>query len=90
MCYVWGMGEVASRELRNDTRALLARVEAGEAVTITVSGRPVAVLQPVGRRPRWLPREAFVRRVVEQPADPGLTAELSQLLPETTDDLPLG
>jgi antitoxin (DNA-binding transcriptional repressor) of toxin-antitoxin stability system len=30
------MGEVASRELRNNTRALLRRVEAGEAVTMEV------------------------------------------------------
>ncbi len=51
------MTEVASRELRNATRALLARVEAGEDVTITVDGRAVAVLRPIGRRPRWLARE---------------------------------
>lgn len=44
------MSEVASRELRNDTAGVLRRVRAGEDVTITVSGRPVAVLTPV--RPR--------------------------------------
>ena len=38
--------DVASRELRNNTRELLDRVEAGETITITVEGRPVAVLQP--------------------------------------------
>ena len=38
------MGSVASRELRNRTRSLLDRVEAGESITITVDGRPVAVL----------------------------------------------
>ena len=42
------MAEVASRELRNNTRAVLDRVEAGEAVTITVDGRPVARLEPIG------------------------------------------
>jgi prevent-host-death family protein len=83
------MSEVASRELRNNTRGLLNRVEAGEAITITVDGRPIAVLQPVGRRPRWLGRNEFVRRVLPHQADPALAAELSALIPDTTDDLPL-
>ncbi|HZN43618.1 MAG TPA: type II toxin-antitoxin system prevent-host-death family antitoxin [Actinomycetota bacterium] len=84
------MSEVASRELRNNTRALLDRVEAGEAVTITVAGRPVAVLRPLPRRERWLSREEFVRTIAAHQADPGLTAELRELAGETTDDLPFG
>ena len=83
------MTEVASRDLRNNTRGLLDRVEAGEAITITVDGRPVAVLQPVGRRPAWLAREEFVRRVLAQQADPGLAGELADLTSDTTDDIPL-
>ncbi len=83
------MSNVASRELRNNTRALLARVEAGEAVTITVNGRPVAILQPVGRRPRWLPREEFVHRIGSRQADAGLRRDLADLAPDSTDDLPL-
>jgi prevent-host-death family protein len=82
------MSEIASRELRNNTRALLDRVAAGESVTITVDGRPVAVLQPVGRRPRWLSREEFVRRILSHQADPGLIDALRELAPDTTDDLP--
>lgn len=82
------MTEVASRELRNNTRALLDRVEAGEAVTITVAGRPVAVLQPLARRARWLTREEFVRTILEHQADPGLADELRELAGDTTDDLP--
>lgn len=82
------MAEVASRELRNNTRALLERVEAGEPITITVGGRPVAVLQPVGRRPRWLGRNEFVRRVGSHQADPALERDLAELAPDTTDDLP--
>lgn len=81
------MAEVASRELRNNTRALLDRVAAGEVVTITVGGRPVAVLQPLGRRPRWLERDEFVRRIGSNQADPGLTQDLAELAPDTTDDL---
>jgi len=83
------MTEVASRELRNNTRGLLDRVEAGEPVTITVDGRPVAVLQPVGRRPNWVSPDEFTRRVLRRQADPGLAQDLEALAPDTTDDLPL-
>jgi prevent-host-death family protein len=82
------MAEVASRELRNNTRSLLERVEAGETVTITVDGRPVALLQPMGRRPRWLGLEEFVRRIGSHQADPGLRRDLADLAPGSTDDLP--
>lgn len=84
------MNEVPSRELRNNTRALLDRVEAGQTVTVTVDGRPVAVLQPVRRRPRWLGREEFVRGVLPYQADPGLAGELRELALEMTDEAPLG
>jgi prevent-host-death family protein len=81
------MSEIASRELRNDTRAVLARVEAGEPVTITVNGRAVAVLQPIGERRRWIGRNPFVALLAQ--ADAELTSELAELAPDTTDDLPL-
>lgn len=80
------MTMVASRELRNNTRELLERVEAGEDVTITVSGRPVAVLRPVGSPSTWIPRQAFVNRLGGRQADPGLARELAELSPDSTDD----
>jgi len=80
--------DVASRELRNNTRELLDRVEAGETITVTVQGRPVAVLHPISRRRRWLPRDEFVRLVVDHQADAALARELGSLAPDTTDDLP--
>lgn len=83
------MSEVASRELRNHTRQLLERVETGEEVTITVNGRPVAVLRPLGSRSQWLSRRDFVRRVAPHQADPGLRRDLAELAPDDTDDLPL-
>ena len=82
------MAEAASRELRNNTRSLLERVEAGESVTITVDGRPVAVLEPLARRPRWLSRDEFVRRVLPRQADAALSDVLRDLAPDTTDELP--
>ena len=82
------MSQVASRELRNNTRSLLERVGAGESVTITVDGRPVAVLAPLGRRPHWLGREEFVHRIGHRQADPALRRDLTDLAADTTDDLP--
>lgn len=83
------MTEIASRELRNDTRGLLRRVEAGEDVTITVDGRPVAVLRPIAARPRWMTGSELFLRLSRHQSDPGLTNELADLAPDTTDDLPL-
>ncbi len=79
------MIEIPARELRNDVGAVLRRVEAGESLRITVSGRPVAVLVPLPRRPRFLPWQEL--DLEGHQADPGLTAELAELLPDTTDDV---
>ena len=81
------MVEVASRELRNDTRGLLRRVEAGEDVVITVDGRQVAALRPIGHRRQWLSRSEFVHRFSGRQADRALADELRDLAPDTTDDL---
>ena len=75
MCYDRRMTEVASRELRNNTRKLLRRVEAGEDVVITVDGRPVALLRPVASRARWISKREFVHRVVPRQADAKLDQE---------------
>jgi prevent-host-death family protein len=82
------MGEVASRDLRNRTRDLLDRVSAGERITITVDGRPVAVLGPVARRGRWMARSQFAERVLTHQADPQLADDLTALAGDCTDDLP--
>ncbi len=88
MCYGRRMAMVASRELRNNTRGLLDRVAAGETLTITVDGRPVAVLNPVVQRRRSIPSDEFFAALDGAQADPGLTADLRDLLgDETTDDL---
>lgn len=83
------MAEVASRELRNQTRSLLDRVAGGETVTITVEGRPVAQLQPVSQRPRWIARNHLTNEILEQQADSGLSSELADIAGERTDDAPL-
>jgi prevent-host-death family protein len=83
------MTEVASRELRNSTRSLLDRVLAGETLTITVDGRPTAVLAPIGRRPRWVTRSEFTSNVLARRADPQLAHDLDELAGEMTDESPL-
>ena len=49
------MTTIGLRELRQQASEIVRRVEAGEAVTITVSGRPSARLVPVAPRAwrRW-------------------------------------
>lgn len=82
------MTEIAARELRNNTADVLRRVEAGEQVTITSRGRPVAELtpvRPVRRRP--ITRAELTRRLVRAQADSGLREDLAVLAGDTTDDL---
>jgi prevent-host-death family protein len=80
--------EVASRELRNNTAALLRRVQAGEDIVITTRGRPVAALVALTEESRrWLPRAELVRRLENARADVGLREDLERLAGETTDDL---
>jgi prevent-host-death family protein len=82
------VSEVASRDLRNDTAGVLRRAQAGEDITITVKGRPVARLTAIRpQRRRWLGRAEFVARMRRAQADPGLRADLAALAGDTTDDL---
>lgn len=81
--------DVPARDLRNDVSAVLRRVEQGERLRVTVSGRPVAELLPLPTRPRLMPWTAFFRDSGRWRADPGLVRELADLLPGTTDDLPI-
>lgn len=82
------MTEIASRELRNDTAGVLRRVEAGETLTVTSNGRPVARLVPVPRRRRsGMSRAELIDAVRHAQADPGLRDDLRELTGGTTDDL---
>ena len=87
MCYTRRMAEIASRELRNNTRSVLDRAAAGEDITITVDGRAVARLVPLEPRPRWIARDTLFARLRTAQADSALSDELDALIPDTTDDL---
>lgn len=83
------MADVPARELRNDVSGVLRRVEAGERLRVTVSGRPVAELVPLAARPRSMGWDAFIQGSEGWRADAGLAEELGRLVPETTDDVPI-
>ncbi|MEN4476584.1 type II toxin-antitoxin system prevent-host-death family antitoxin [Mycolicibacterium cosmeticum] len=82
------MSEVASRDLRDNTAGLLRRVAAGEDITITVKGKPVARLSPYQPpRRRWIQRDELLSRLERTQADTGLRHDLNELAGDTTDDL---
>ncbi len=86
MRYGWLMSSYVSvRELRNHTAEVLRRVEAGERLRVTVDRRPVAELSPLPARNVWVPRERALAAL--QQADPALSEELAESLPDTVDEL---
>jgi prevent-host-death family protein len=72
-----GVGVIAQKELRNDVGAVLRRAEAGEIITVTVAGRPVAELGPPHRR-RWV-RGAALVAIWQTEAPRGLEGDLERL-----------
>lgn len=70
------MATIPQKELRNHVGEVLRRAEAGEEITITVAGRPVAQLGPTGRR-RWVGGPAL-HAVWDTPAPLGLGDDIEQ------------
>lgn len=63
------MREVSVRDLRNKGGEVLDLVEAGEEITVTRDGRPVALLVPTPRKP--LPMDVVLARWRHlRPVDP--------------------
>jgi prevent-host-death family protein len=83
------VADIPARELRNNVSGVLRRVEAGERIRVTVSGRPVVEVSPLPGRPQTISWEAFLAEADDWRADPGLAKDLAELLPETTDDVPV-
>lgn len=77
------MTTIPQKELRNDVGAVLRRAEAGERLTITVSGRPVAELGPVSGR-RWVSGE-HLSEVWATDSPRTLDADLERLPASLTD-----
>jgi prevent-host-death family protein len=67
---------IPQKELRNNVGEVLRRAEAGEQITITVSGRPVAQLGPVRGR-EWVDT-AELSDLWDLPADRHLAGDLER------------
>lgn len=79
--------EVPIRELRNSTSNVIAELEAGERLTLTVNRRPVADILPhVEQRDPWVSSSELRRIVREAPADTGLLEDLADVRGAEIDD----
>jgi len=71
------MRTIPQKVLRNQVSEVLRRVEDGEELIVTVAGRPVAELRPLGRR-RWVSGPALAK-VWAGPAPRTLDEDLPRL-----------
>lgn len=78
---------IGVRDLRNRTAVVIDAVQAGERVTLTVRGEPVADIVPHGGRKRWLSGARMREQLEHRAADPQLSGELDQLAGQTLDEL---
>jgi prevent-host-death family protein len=79
--------EIGVRDLRNRTSQVIDAVQAGERVTLTVHGEPIADIVPHGRRARWLSGAHLHTQLRDRAADAGLSRELDDLAGQTVDEL---
>jgi prevent-host-death family protein len=79
--------KVGVRDLRNDTARVLDAVRAGERVTLTVHGEPIADIVPHGGRTRWLSGAALSDQLARRAADPQLRDDLDELAGQTLADM---
>lgn len=76
---------IPQKELRNNVGEVLRRAEAGEEITITVSGRPVAVLGPLpDKSSPWVKAEDAAD-IWDLPADPTYMRDIEQFEGEIRD-----
>jgi prevent-host-death family protein len=79
---------IPQRELRNRISHVLRQVEAGERLRVTVDGRPVADLVPVGDRRRvYAPREEVAELLARAPLDAAFARALRAAVGATIEDL---
>jgi prevent-host-death family protein len=79
--------EIGVRDLRNRTSQIIDAVQAGERVTLTVRGEPVADIVPHGRRARWLAGAPLREELKVRSADSALAHELDALAGQTLEHL---
>lgn len=79
--------KVGVRDLRNRTSQVIDAVKAGQQVTLTVHGEPVADIVPHRRRVRWLSGDFLRNELTERAADARLAEELDDLVGQSLEDL---
>lgn len=79
--------DIGVRELRNQTSRVIDAVKAGERVTLTVRGEPVADIVPHARRERWLSGPALRNQLAGRAADAALSRDLDELAGQTLAEL---
>ena len=72
------MKTIAQRDLRNHSGEILRQAEAGNHFSITVDGRPVAVLGPQPRR-QWVAKSELLALLSGAGADPGFRNDVAPL-----------
>lgn len=83
-------GRSEARLIREGIDGVLSGHRIGETAA-SLSGEPPAGApagDPGPTKPRWMSREAFARQVIPVQADAALGAELRELAPDLTDELP--
>ncbi len=81
------MRRIPQRELRNDISTVLRRVMAGERLRVTVAGRDAADLLPIDETPAWTAGTRAHALITPAQADSGLSSELDEAFPSTTEEL---
>jgi prevent-host-death family protein len=79
--------DIGVRDLRNQTSRVIDAVRAGERVTLTVHGEPVADIVPHESRSRWLSGTELRRQLADRAADPALRQDLDELAGQTIAEL---
>ncbi len=79
--------DIGVRDLRNETARVIDAVRAGERVTLTVRGEPIADIVPHGSRTRWLSGAALRDQLAQRSAYSSLRADLDELVGDTLADL---
>jgi len=78
---------IPQRELRNDVSTVLRSVMAGERLRVTVAGRDAADLVPIDETPAWTAGTRAHALIAPAQADSGLSRELDEAFPSTTEEL---
>ena len=82
------MKTIPQRELRNHVSRVLRQVEAGERMRITVDGRPVADLVPMGGvRRTFVPQDELLNLLGRASLDRKFTRDIKDVAGATIEEL---